>query len=203
MLSGVNVARATGPARTGRIGPAVIHSAVAGGNIWTVTDPSADAATSPAAEREPFVAVLATDGSEPALEALAQGLAVVRPDARLIVVTVAPDTDPSLATGTGFAGGVMSGEEIEELFDAQLGTAQQALHEATTRLGTPDAERIVLRGEPGAELCELARARSADVIVLGTRGHGGLRRAVLGSVSDHVVRHAPCPVLTIGETTSG
>jgi len=32
--------------------------------------------------------------------------------------------------------------------------------------------------------------------VLGTRGRGGLRRAVLGSVSDHVVRNAPCPVVT-------
>jgi nucleotide-binding universal stress UspA family protein len=33
--------------------------------------------------------------------------------------------------------------------------------------------------------------------VLGTRGHGGLRRAVLGSVSDHVVRNCPCPVITV------
>jgi nucleotide-binding universal stress UspA family protein len=35
-------------------------------------------------------------------------------------------------------------------------------------------------------------------MVVGTRGRGGLRRAVLGSVSDHVVRNAPCPVVVVG-----
>jgi nucleotide-binding universal stress UspA family protein len=34
--------------------------------------------------------------------------------------------------------------------------------------------------------------------VVGTSGHGGLRRAVMGSTSDHVIRHAPCPVLVQG-----
>jgi nucleotide-binding universal stress UspA family protein len=53
----------------------------------------------------------------------------------------------------------------------------------------------VLAGSPGPALCELATSLPASVIVIGTRGQGGLRRAVLGSVSDHVVRNSPCPVV--------
>jgi nucleotide-binding universal stress UspA family protein len=58
---------------------------------------------------------------------------------------------------------------------------------------------VVVTGSAGAGLCALAEELSASVIVMGTRGRGGIRRAVLGSVSDHVVRNAPCPVLTSSE----
>ena len=50
-------------------------------------------------------------------------------------------------------------------------------------------------GEPGAAICELADEVSAGAIVLGTRGRGGLTRALLGSVSDYVTRAAPCTVV--------
>ena len=53
----------------------------------------------------------------------------------------------------------------------------------------------MLAGSPGPSICELAAALPASVVVIGSRGRGGFRRAVLGSVSDHVVRHAPCPVV--------
>ena len=57
-----------------------------------------------------------------------------------------------------------------------------------TRLGRPDAEIVGLADELGAGL-----------IVLGSRGLGPLRRALMGSVSDSVVRHAHCPVLVVRE----
>ena len=57
---------------------------------------------------------------------------------------------------------------------------------------------LMVTGSPGRRLCELAESLDASVIVMGTRGLGGIKRAVLGSVSDHVVRNAPCPVLTAG-----
>jgi nucleotide-binding universal stress UspA family protein len=69
---------------------------------------------------------------------------------------------------------------------------------AAEALGIPGAETRVLRGDPGTEICELAAQTSARAIVLGTRGLGGLKRAVLGSVSDHIVRNAPCPVVVTG-----
>jgi nucleotide-binding universal stress UspA family protein len=52
-------------------------------------------------------------------------------------------------------------------------------------------------GEVDLEIVGLARELEADLIVMGCRGRGGIRRAIEGSVSDAVVRHAPCPVLVV------
>lgn len=53
----------------------------------------------------------------------------------------------------------------------------------------------VASGRPFEEICKLARKIEADLIVMPTRGHGGLKRVVLGSTTERVVRYAPCPVL--------
>jgi nucleotide-binding universal stress UspA family protein len=55
----------------------------------------------------------------------------------------------------------------------------------------------VRRGAPSEQIVEAARAVSADLIVVGTRGLTGIRHAMLGSVAERVVRHAGCPVLTV------
>jgi nucleotide-binding universal stress UspA family protein len=52
-------------------------------------------------------------------------------------------------------------------------------------------------GEVAMEIVALAEALHADLIVMGSRGLGGVRRALMGSVSDSVVRHAHCPVLVV------
>jgi nucleotide-binding universal stress UspA family protein len=52
-------------------------------------------------------------------------------------------------------------------------------------------------GRVSEQIVGLAKDLEADLIVMGTRGHGGLRRAVLGSISDVVVRRAPCAVMTV------
>jgi nucleotide-binding universal stress UspA family protein len=52
-------------------------------------------------------------------------------------------------------------------------------------------------GSPGQWLCQVAKDWGADLIVLGRRGRKGLAEAFLGSVSNHVVHHAPCSVLVI------
>jgi nucleotide-binding universal stress UspA family protein len=62
--------------------------------------------------------------------------------------------------------------------------------------------RPVLReGAPHEEIIALATDERADLILIGTQGRGGLNRALLGSVADRVVRLAPCPVLTVRESS--
>ncbi|AHY48029.1 Universal stress protein family [Rubrobacter radiotolerans] len=52
-------------------------------------------------------------------------------------------------------------------------------------------------GRPDAEVVALAEEIGAGLIVLGSRGLGGMKRVLMGSVSDSVVRHAHCPVLVV------
>ena len=56
---------------------------------------------------------------------------------------------------------------------------------------------LVWEGEPGPAIVAAAESEDADLVVVGTRGRSRVERAVLGSVSDHVVRHARCPVLIV------
>ena len=142
--------------------------------------------------------LLCTDGSEAALNALAAGITVLGAADRTVIATVIEPGDPTLVTGTGMAAGVMSAADFDRMEQDRATAAQATLDAAVSALRLPDAETLAVVGAPGPTLCELAVGLPASVIVLGTRGHGGLRRAVLGSVSDHVVRNAPCPVLTIG-----
>ncbi len=52
-------------------------------------------------------------------------------------------------------------------------------------------------GRPFVEISELAREAGVDLIILGTHGYTGLKHVLLGSTAERVVRHAPCPVLTV------
>ena len=76
-----------------------------------------------------------------------------------------------------------------------------ALAEAGGGDDAPDVERIVSPGGPAASILEAAA--DADLVVIGRRGLGGFQRLLLGSVSDHVARHAPCPVVVMPPTTAG
>lgn len=54
-----------------------------------------------------------------------------------------------------------------------------------------------ITGHPSSTICEFSHSCHADVIVIGRRGHSGLRELFLGSVSNYVVHHAPCSVLLV------
>ena len=56
---------------------------------------------------------------------------------------------------------------------------------------------LVWEGEPGPAIIEAAGSEQVDLIVVGSHGRNRVERMVLGSVSDHVVRHAPCPILIV------
>lgn len=75
-------------------------------------------------------------------------------------------------------------------------TAAQALVLRGRRAGV-NVSFLVWQGEPGPALVEAAASEEVDLIVVGSRGRNRVERFVLGSVSDHVVRHATCPVLIV------
>lgn len=56
---------------------------------------------------------------------------------------------------------------------------------------------LVWEGDPGESIIEAARSEHVDLIVVGSHGRGAVGRFLIGSVSDHVVRNASCPVLVV------
>lgn len=144
------------------------------------------------------VVVLCVDGSEASIGAAATGLARLGPADRTIVATVVEGGDPTLVTGvSGMAGGAMSPEQLDSLNEARLQGGQEVVEAACDALGLAHVDTHVRAGDPGTELSLFAKEVGATVLVVGSRGIGAFRRAVLGSVSDHLVRHAPCPVLVV------
>jgi nucleotide-binding universal stress UspA family protein len=59
------------------------------------------------------------------------------------------------------------------------------------------AQSHLVMGDVAREIVHLDEELGVGLIVMGSRGRGGIRRALMGSVSDSVVRHAPCPVMVI------
>ncbi len=81
--------------------------------------------------------------------------------------------------------------QAQELLDEQVRKVEEA--------GGTVEEAHLRRGRADEEIVELAQSISAGMIVMGSRGHGRIRRALMGSVSDSVVRHAHCPVTIVRE----
>jgi len=87
-----------------------------------------------------------------------------------------------------------------ELLRGQRLSAQKQLDRLVrhARAAGLDTQGILIAfGVPADRITRLAKARRADVIVMGTHGRTGIRRALLGSVASRVVATAPCPVLTV------
>lgn len=84
----------------------------------------------------------------------------------------------------------------------RLGAALEALITGPAPLGVNVTPKVV-EGRVVAELLGRARSWPADLIVMGTHGRGGFERWVLGSVTEKVLRQAPCPVLTVPPPAEG
>lgn len=71
----------------------------------------------------------------------------------------------------------------------------------SARASGVSADVRVVEGRPTREIVKLAAELPADLVVMGTHGRSGFDRLVLGSVTEKVLRHAPCPVLTVSRRT--
>jgi nucleotide-binding universal stress UspA family protein len=148
----------------------------------------------------PTKILLATDGSGEASLALTTAADMARSTgSELHVAFVFPTTVqrpfPSPVTSR-------PREMLERELEEAMQQAQHFLDEQVERVkeeGVSVAEAHLVRGRPERELVHLSEEIGAGLIVMGSRGLGGVRRALMGSVSDAVVRHAHCPVLIVRE----
>jgi nucleotide-binding universal stress UspA family protein len=138
--------------------------------------------------------LLATDGSEEAELATLRAVELAqRTESELHVVHVglAPSFLMSDPATLGYDRKLY--EQIEE-------ESQELLRKLSWQVkvaGGPVAETHLRMGEVDLEIVALAKEIGAGLIVMGCRGHRGIRRALEGSISDRVIRHAPCPVLVV------
>src|SRR5215212_1997261 len=144
----------------------------------------------------PAKILLATDGSEEAVLA-AQSAAdlAARTGSELHVTHVGK----ALSQG-GFVAGVDVGPlptGSQELLDKEAKELLQAQLERMREAGASVTEAHLMSGRADEEIIVRAEQVGADLVVVGSRGLGGVRRALMGSVSDSVVRHAHCPVLVV------
>jgi nucleotide-binding universal stress UspA family protein len=92
---------------------------------------------------------------------------------------------------------VASPKMMQELADQAKRHLEEWRAEAERLVGAPRVTADTAIGEPAAEILALAKARGADLVVMGTHGRTGLEHALMGSIAERVVRRAHCPVLTV------
>jgi nucleotide-binding universal stress UspA family protein len=138
--------------------------------------------------------LLAIDGSEAAGLAVDLVEGIGWPPGSQITVA------ESVETGTALFGGPWPGVvmiQTEDIEDQVRSDASRTVADASQRLKRPGlrVQEVVLRGRPATAIVDRARDMGADLVVLGSRGHGTIESMLLGSVSAEVVDHSPGPVL--------
>jgi nucleotide-binding universal stress UspA family protein len=137
--------------------------------------------------------LVAWDGSAHARRALAEAIDIARTQgARLTLLTVAAPLQ------------VLPSPYVVPITEADLMRAAERVAEEGEALvpeGVPVSARTA-EGHAGIELLKRAKAADHDLIVMGSRGRGAVRSAVLGSVSHYVLNHAHLPVLIVHERTA-
>jgi nucleotide-binding universal stress UspA family protein len=134
--------------------------------------------------------LFATDFSESSLAAFRYALDWAKAlEANLTVLTV-----QALHPGLD-----MDASITQRYLDEQreVATAQLDILSAEARQQIPTATAHHMTGMPSEQICQFARDKNIDLIVMGTHGWSGIKRVLFGSVAERVIARAPCPVLTI------
>src|SRR5215211_1339820 len=139
----------------------------------------------------PTKVLLATDGSKEAdLAATTAADLAEKTNSELHIVTVAED--PYLATDFTLhfpEAAERHRQEVQAMLDRQVERVQEA--------GGKVAQTHLKVGRADDKIVSLAEELGAGLVVMGSRGQGGIRRALMGSISSSVVEHAPCPVMVV------
>lgn len=145
-----------------------------------------------------------TDGSAGALKAAEFAAVLARAlDARVSVLCVqSEDLIIQNAWGAGdYPAGAPSGtmpvDQIRDMIEQRV--REKDLRETVSALGELSVEprADMVWGHPAEAICRFASENAVDLIVIGSHGRTGLKRALLGSVSHAVANQAPCPVTIV------
>ena len=137
--------------------------------------------------------LIPTDGSNPSKPSVEMALNLAEAhDATLHVLYIVDQPTSVSGMGEGFSG-------LDDLLDALEERGQQATKAVVEQARERDIETTaaVRRGNPPDDILSYAEDNDIDVIVMGTHGRTGVKRALLGSVTENVVRHSEIPVLTV------
>ena len=143
--------------------------------------------------------LIATDGSDFAMRSARRALDLVGREHQFTAITVVHPPLPigDAAVAIDAVPTPLPDPETEAaLEEEQREEAEDALDRLVRELGI-EAERRIDYGDAAAVLCRVGA--DFDLLVIGSHGSGFLKRVVMGSVSHHVLHHAPCPVLVIRE----
>ncbi|RAL52953.1 hypothetical protein DM860_007721 [Cuscuta australis] len=123
------------------------------------------------------------------------------PPAMLTLVNVQPTVQPLIYPLGPYGVASTLPMETEGMKKAQEDNAAQVLSRALQICKESNVkvkvETLVMEGDAKDTICEAAEAMHIDVLVVGSRGLGKIKRAFLGSVSDYCAHHARCPVLIV------
>lgn len=135
-----------------------------------------------------------TDGSDHALRAMEHAQRLSNAFGAAVYVLTVVDLD---AAGGPFNMGGLDEEFIDRLKQRGKTAVQSAV--ATLRAGI-DVHTDVMTGTPSDAICQYAETNDIDLLVMGTHGRSGVKRYVLGSVAESVVRRSDPPVITVRPT---
>jgi nucleotide-binding universal stress UspA family protein len=125
------------------------------------------------------------DGTESAQRAMERAVELRSDGDTFSVISVTPVVAGGPRAGGPYMPGDTPVEHRQELVDAKAWLAGHGIEAGT----------IAAVGDPGTAICEVAERDGFDTIVVGSRNLKGVKRLLLGSVSDRVAHHAPCDVL--------
>ena len=138
--------------------------------------------------------LIAVDGSPSSAFARDLVASIAWPAASHLRVVSALEIGGALFGAPWYAVAPANADELESRY---LRESERLVSDWTTGLARPDRQTssAVIRGRAATSVIEEARRFGADLVVVGSRGHGGLETMLLGSVSAEIVDHASCPVL--------
>jgi nucleotide-binding universal stress UspA family protein len=142
--------------------------------------------------------LVATDFSDASAAATAYAFQLARTvSAKLYLIHVVPESDVQVMRA--LRGHLQSHIETDALVQIYYADADQRLTQLVDRAHATDLvqERLIVTGQPASEIISWAAAKNVDLIIVGTHGRSGLNRVMMGSVAEHVLRLAACPVLIV------